>query len=477
LLILLVLVDKKDLSKTVKVTWPLFAVAGLFGSVYLFMAGPRFSIAERLGQIGFEATDLTATAISFAGWYVSRILCPEGLVFMINRVSPPHLLVWSIAPLAGAALLYYLYKAKRTCAVFALGWFLTGSLLIPVAMLGHPSLGAVFEPHWLYFSSYGLFLLLARLMLNIYRGLPRGWSYGLTACLVLGWMLVTHLQLRQLADEKTYCQYLLHHYPENQMAKSTLANIYFREGDHRQAKALYKEILAGGDGQHFRELNNLGLIYHDLGQWDMAVDNLQAALAVNPDFAPAWNNLGQVIRDRGDPDQAVQFFEQAVVLDPYLPAARLNLSHSYMLANRWALAAETLSALEISSLKPFYQREALMQLCAVALKQGNTRWSQDLLQELRTRFGSAETQLLLVQKLINTRLSIHAGPLLDSTLREYPDHKEAYLMLGAFLGNQQQWDKAIAVWDAGRARFPDEPLFRSYIAEAQKLRDRIPSRQ
>jgi tetratricopeptide (TPR) repeat protein len=65
-------------------------------------------------------------------------------------------------------------------------------------------------------------------------------------------------------------------------------------------------------------------------KWDKARKDLERAVAVWPDYAPAWTDLGEVYRQQSKDHEARDAFERALQADPkyvraYVPAARLAL--------------------------------------------------------------------------------------------------------------------------------------------------------
>ena len=62
--------------------------------------------------------------------------------------------------------------------------------------------------------------------------------------------------------------------------------------------------------------NNLGYAYKDLGDYADARQNLEAAVAVNPEFVGAWISLGLVAQKTGDFEFAIQSYSRALSIEP-----------------------------------------------------------------------------------------------------------------------------------------------------------------
>ena len=71
--------------------------------------------------------------------------------------------------------------------------------------------------------------------------------------------------------------------------------------------------IAGPEEVHLRR----GVIFADhLADSDAARGELDAALALNPAYAPAWLNLGNLHEDRGEWDAARAAYAKALALEP-----------------------------------------------------------------------------------------------------------------------------------------------------------------
>src|SRR5438105_2763513 len=82
-----------------------------------------------------------------------------------------------------------------------------------------------------------------------------------------------------------------------------LALHHHRAGRLPEAERLYRRILEE-DPYQVEALHLLGVLAHQVGQDERAVESIAAALRLKPDFAAAHDNLGVVLRRLGRLDAA-----------------------------------------------------------------------------------------------------------------------------------------------------------------------------
>ena len=103
-----------------------------------------------------------------------------------------------------------------------------------------------------------------------------------------------------------------------------LAVKFHQGGNLHEAEVRYRQILQM-DPRHADALHLLGLIAHQVGRSDLAVDYIQQALRIYPAFAAAHSNLAMALRDLGRLDEAIAHYQEALRLQPDFPAACNNL--------------------------------------------------------------------------------------------------------------------------------------------------------
>jgi Tfp pilus assembly protein PilF len=96
------------------------------------------------------------------------------------------------------------------------------------------------------------------------------------------------------------------------------------EGRLPEAEAIYQQILQV-EPNHYGVLHLLGVIAHQGGKNDIAVDLIGKALIIEPNFADAHSNLGIVLKEQGKLDDAVASYHRALAINPDDAEAHSNL--------------------------------------------------------------------------------------------------------------------------------------------------------
>jgi tetratricopeptide (TPR) repeat protein len=103
--------------------------------------------------------------------------------------------------------------------------------------------------------------------------------------------------------------------------------VLYREGELDGAVRQYRAALQLQPSP--KVYNDLAVAYNDLGMPDRAIELLQVAVQMNPDFADAHNNLGVAYIAKGLYRMAIYHLNKAVSLDPSFSGAYSNLGLSY----------------------------------------------------------------------------------------------------------------------------------------------------
>ena len=106
-------------------------------------------------------------------------------------------------------------------------------------------------------------------------------------------------------------------------------------------------------------LNNRGNAYDDKGAYDRAIQDYDQALRLNPSFAQALKNRGSAYDDKGEYDRAIQDYDQALRLDPSFADAFVNRGVAYQKKGAYDRAIQDYDQalrLDPSNVIAFYNR-------------------------------------------------------------------------------------------------------------------------
>ena len=106
-----------------------------------------------------------------------------------------------------------------------------------------------------------------------------------------------------------------------------LAAQHHKEGRLSQAETAYQRILESDPNQPIA-LHLLGVVAHQTGKNDVAVDLITRAIAIDPDLVEAHSNLGTALRELGKLEEAVASYHKALALKPDYADAHNNLGNA-----------------------------------------------------------------------------------------------------------------------------------------------------
>ena len=242
---------------------------------------------------------------------------------------------------------------------------------------------------------------------------------------------------------------------------------HHQSGNLHRAELLYRQILQI-DSRHADALHLLGLIAHQVGKNELAVDYIQQALRLLPRFPAAHNNLATVLKAQGKLADAIASYRLALSMKPDFAEAHHNLGIA--LQEQGKLAEATASYRLALSLNPDYA-EAHNNLGNVLKEQGKLEEAADSFrQALRLRPNDAQThnnlgvalraqgkhEEALFSYRQALRLHVHVAEAhYRRVLSLKPDDAEAYYKLGVTLMLQGKAEEAIVSYQQALLLQPD----------------------
>ena len=224
---------------------------------------------------------------------------------------------------------------------------------------------------------------------------------------------------------------------------------------------------------------NLGVALHEDGRLDDAVARYRRAIAIEPDYAPAFNNLGVTLRAQGQVDEAIRIYDAGLRLRDDYPDLHYNLANALLQKNRAAEAVVHLRRAGVDNpdsagvhnnlgtalaeqgrfdeaAAEFQQAIALEPQSARAIRNlGNVFMSLGrrdqalpyLERAVTLAPGDAEGHYDLGVAVLDGGDLNHAVAAFTRALAARPGYVEAHNNLGIALGSQGRFDEAIAQFE------------------------------
>jgi tetratricopeptide (TPR) repeat protein len=130
----------------------------------------------------------------------------------------------------------------------------------------------------------------------------------------------------RLVEAETLYRAVLDVAPEHPGSHHLLGLVEHQLGRHEAALQSIKRAIALNDSEPNYH-NNLGTVYRTLGKLDEAIACYRHAVGLRPDFAAAFNNLGIALLQKGEFAQAQRALERALEAKPDYAGAWFNLGN------------------------------------------------------------------------------------------------------------------------------------------------------
>ena len=193
---------------------------------------------------------------------------------------------------------------------------------------------------------------------------------------------------------------------------------HHQSGDLPKAEAIYQQILQTDPNQPIA-LHLLGVIAHQDGKNNTAVDFIKKALTIKPNYVEAYSNLGLALEKLGKFDEAVTIYNQALTIRPDYAEAHFNLGNA--LHGLGKLDEAVASYNNALAIKPAYA-------------------------EAYSNLGNALKELGKLDEAVESY---------NKAIAIKPDYAEAYYNLGNILHELGRLDEAVASYNKALNIKPD----------------------
>lgn len=314
-------------------------------ALYVFFRTTYFSlktgVLDQALHLKVPFFDFLATYTKLIGWYIAKLLLPDGIVLIWHTpVVQNSLAVWGfnlcLGMILALAVWLWIKYPRPNPTLFAISWILTGFLPVALACLSRLDFGLIIEPHWLIFSSIGYFLLLAIILSKLKNLIGKKIWYSGIAILLLFYVSYSRHYNYLWGDQIRYCRYWLSVTPDHYWPNFWLGYAYLEDKNYKEAQKSFKKILEIGRGD-YETLGNLGLTEYHMENLPAALDYFKKSLALNPNSADTHYYMGDIYLKRQMLKEAEDAFSRAIKLDPSLIDSRKKLVVISEIRNRMQL--------------------------------------------------------------------------------------------------------------------------------------------
>ena len=312
---------------------PLFALSALSCAATL--------LTQRQGPIAIDQLPflwrLNNTFVSYVT-YIWQMLWPARLAVFYphpnDRLSLVEITV-AIAFLVGVSLL--VIYLRRTKPYLVTGWFWYLGMLVPV--IGLVQVGEqAHADRYTYLPQIGLYIMIAWTVGDLHlasRSRGHRALVGVAAAIVIvSLSMRAFVQASYWKNSETLWNHTLAVTGENDVAHNNLGFLSLRRGELDKAISEFQaalDIRSRNTETHYSLgaaliQNNLGNAFARKQLWDEAIDHLQEAVRLRPDYADAYFNLGSVFFQQGRIDQAIAQWQKALAIRPTDAEAHRNLA-------------------------------------------------------------------------------------------------------------------------------------------------------
>lgn len=246
------------------------------------------------------------------------LFCPQAITGIIIFFLSVFLLIYA-----------YRKRGVNNLVFFAVSWFFL--TLLPQSNI-YP-ISAYMAEHWLYLPSIGFFLLIAQLLVSLFRA-KRG-KFISVICMVTLVAFYANTTIKQnnyWKDPIVFYTTSLKYSPDNPKLYNNLGKLYSDEGKHENAIDVYKKAIE--IKPHSTFYYNLGNEYYAVGDAEQAIASYQQAIEIGPNFSDAHYNLGIAYESLGMYEKAIAAFRQAMALNPRDKETQHKLNRIYKIIGR-----------------------------------------------------------------------------------------------------------------------------------------------
>lgn len=333
---------KENIPGVLKEKIPFFGISAAF-CVVAFKAQAASEAVVSVASLPFAFRIMNA--LHSVVFYLQKTLVPAGLAPFYPIIDPAHtafapknLIALIVVALISA--LCVISRKKRP--YLAAGWMFYIVTLLPV--LGIVQVGAQSAAdRYTYIPSMSVVLLLASLITALQVKLDRRYRsarsfkpvFAAFGVVLVVFGMLTMGQIGVWKDSVSLWEHCAYAYPGvSPKVCLNLGMAYKKSGRRQEAiEMLNKAILIRPD--YTEAYSNLGYAYAEEGRYDEAIRLYRKALALEPRHVEAYVNFGNTYVFMEQPEKAISMFKKVLEIDPANVKAYVNLGNVYSSAGRF----------------------------------------------------------------------------------------------------------------------------------------------
>jgi hypothetical protein len=299
----------------------------LSGTLLVFVLFLRMN-AVVAPDLVFDFTGFKKLVIYFFG-YLKMTLLPLPQRFYLEEPVGGMVALWElllgIAVFLGFGLLVLKIKEGRRFFMLSAGWY--GLVLAPALVVAFHGYRSTFATRVLYIAVVSVSMVVLWLMTHSSE-VRRRFIERVAVAVVVIYTATTIWMGPVWKNEETFYQMAFASTPDNADLFISKADYYVAIGRVTEAIEVYKTAASKtrSDPTKIRIHESLGEIYAKAKIFDKALQEFQAILLIEPNYAGAIIGLGNVYWLSGDLVTAISHYERVLLIDPDHPVARENLN-------------------------------------------------------------------------------------------------------------------------------------------------------
>lgn len=319
--------DRRALWHRVAGYLPFLAVATVYFLLRVHALG-SFAPVKRHAEL--STYQYVINALPLLRDYVLKLILPLNLrVFYtfhpaLSLLKAPALSALTFVMVL-VVLLFMVHRASKRAFFFFMMMLIP---LLPVLYI--PALGEnPFSERYLYLPSVGFILLLSLAVQYGKKAWPKSSLFLAISVFLLIAVYSSGVVTRNPVwrNDRTLWEDAVIKSPDAAIAHYNFGLLLHREGELDRAIQQYQAALQLQPSP--KVYNDLAVAYNDIGLPDRAIELLQIAIRMSPDFADAHNNLGVAYISKGLYGKAIEHLNIAARLDPSFSGTYSNLGLSY----------------------------------------------------------------------------------------------------------------------------------------------------